>query len=165
MFGGRVYQQTVGIPMGTNCAPLLADLFLYSYEAYFIQELLKKDEKKLAQSFNYKFQSLSNSKLGDFIDRIYPIELEIKKTTDKDGSASYLDLHLELNNEDRQRTKLYGQRDDQLIRYSIAYGSYHDFLYRRMLLTINFLNQDFLVVNLKSSLRTFYGRHHDFVNR
>ena len=27
MFGGRVFQQTVGIPMGTNCAPLLADLF------------------------------------------------------------------------------------------------------------------------------------------
>ena len=103
MFGGRVFQQTVGIPMGTNCAPLLADLFLYSYEACFIQELLKKDEKKLAQSFNYKFQtlSISNSKLGDFIDRIYPIELEIKKTTDKDGSASYLDLHLDINNEDR----------------------------------------------------------------
>ena len=101
MFGGRVFQQTVGIPMGTNCAPLLADLFLYSYEAYFIQELLKKDEKKLAQSFNYKFQSLSNSKLGDFIVRIYPVELEIKKTTDKDGSASYLDLHLEINNENR----------------------------------------------------------------
>ena len=103
MFGGRVFQQTVGIPMGTNCAPLLADLFLYSYEAYFIQELLKKDEKKLAQSFNYKFQtlSISNSKLGDFINRIYPIELEKKKTTDKDGSASYLDLHLDINNEDR----------------------------------------------------------------
>ena len=87
MFGGRVYQQTVGIPMGTNCAPLLADLFLYSYEAYFILGLLNKNEKMLARSFNYKFQSLSNSKLGDFIDRIYPIELEIKKTTDKDGSA------------------------------------------------------------------------------
>ena len=28
MFGGRVFQQTVGIPMGTNCAPLLADLFI-----------------------------------------------------------------------------------------------------------------------------------------
>ena len=37
MFSGRVLQQTVGIPMGTNCAPLLADLFLYSYEADFIQ--------------------------------------------------------------------------------------------------------------------------------
>jgi hypothetical protein len=48
ILGGRVFQQTVGIPMGTNCAPLLADLFLYSYEADFIQGLLKKNEKKLA---------------------------------------------------------------------------------------------------------------------
>ena len=31
IFYGRVFQQTVCIPMGTNCAPLLADLFLYSY--------------------------------------------------------------------------------------------------------------------------------------
>ena len=30
-FGGRVYQQTVGISMGTNCVPLVVDLFLYSY--------------------------------------------------------------------------------------------------------------------------------------
>jgi hypothetical protein len=43
IFGGRVFQQTVGIPMGTNCAPLLVDLFLYSYEANFIQGLLKKN--------------------------------------------------------------------------------------------------------------------------
>jgi hypothetical protein len=28
--GGQVFQQSVGIPIGTNCAPLLADLFLYS---------------------------------------------------------------------------------------------------------------------------------------
>jgi hypothetical protein len=47
MFDGCVFQQTVGIPMGTNCVSLLADLFLYSYKAYFIQGLLKKNEKKL----------------------------------------------------------------------------------------------------------------------
>ena len=41
-------------------------------------------------------RSLSNSIFGDFVDRIYPIELEIKDTTDTDRSASYLDLHLEL---------------------------------------------------------------------
>ena len=35
-FGGRVYQQTVGIPMGTNCAPLVADWLLCSYEAVFV---------------------------------------------------------------------------------------------------------------------------------
>jgi hypothetical protein len=34
--GGQVFQQFVGVPMGTNRAPLLADLFLYSYEAEFI---------------------------------------------------------------------------------------------------------------------------------
>jgi hypothetical protein len=42
IIGGRVFQQTVGIPMGTNCAPLLTDLFLYSYETGFIQGLLNK---------------------------------------------------------------------------------------------------------------------------
>ena len=40
MFAGKVLQQIIGIPIGTNCAPLLADLFLYSYEAEFIQFLL-----------------------------------------------------------------------------------------------------------------------------
>ena len=88
MFGGQVFQQTVGIPMGTNCAPLLADLFLYSYEAEFLQNLLKKQDKKLAQSFNFTFRyiddvlSLSNSKFGDYLHLIYPSELEIKDTTE-----------------------------------------------------------------------------------
>ena len=31
VFGATVFQQTIGIPIGTNCAPLLADLLLYSY--------------------------------------------------------------------------------------------------------------------------------------
>jgi hypothetical protein len=89
--------------MGKNCAPLLADLFLYSYEADFIQGLLKKNEKKLPQSFNFTFRyiddvrSLNNSRFGDFVDRIYPIELEINDTTYTNRSASYLDLHLEIN--------------------------------------------------------------------
>jgi hypothetical protein len=32
IFGGRVLQQTVGMPMGTNFFPRLTDVFLYSYE-------------------------------------------------------------------------------------------------------------------------------------
>ena len=39
-FCGKTFHQIVGIPMGTNCAPLLADIFLYSYEVEFIQSLL-----------------------------------------------------------------------------------------------------------------------------
>ena len=197
VFGGKVFQQTVGIPMGTNCAPLLADLFLYSYEADFIQGLLKKNEKNLARSFNFTFRyiddvlSLNNSKFSEFVDRIYPNELDIKDTTDTAKSASYLDLHLQIENDGRLKTRLYDKRDDfsfpivnfpflcsnipaapaygvyisQLVRYSRACISYHDFLDRGLLLTKKLLHQGFLMVKLKSSLRKFYGRHHDLVDR
>ena len=35
-FGSKLYRQIVGIPMGTNCAPLVADLFLFCYERDFM---------------------------------------------------------------------------------------------------------------------------------
>ena len=41
-----IYQQTVGIPMGAKCAPLVADLVLYSYEADCVQDLQKSKFKK-----------------------------------------------------------------------------------------------------------------------
>ena len=154
--------------MGTNCALLLAELFLYSQEADFIHGLLKKIEKNLARSFNFTFRyiddvlSLNNSRFGDFVDRIYPIELEIKDTTDTDRSASYLYLLLEIDSEGRLRTKpndtrdyfnfpivnfpficsniaaapAYGVYISQLIRYSRACGSYQYFLDRGLLLYI-----------------------------
>jgi hypothetical protein len=56
------------------------NFLVYSYEADFIQGLLQKHEKKLGRSFNFKFRyiydvlSLNNSRFGDFVDRIYPIE-------------------------------------------------------------------------------------------
>jgi hypothetical protein len=73
MFGGGVFQQKVGIPMGTICVPLLVYLFLCSHEANFIQGPLKKNEKTLARSFNFTFHyiddvlSLNNFRFGDFI--------------------------------------------------------------------------------------------------
>jgi hypothetical protein len=156
-----------------------------------------KNQKKLARSFNFTFRyiddvlSLNNSRFGDFVDRIYPIELEIKDTTDTNRCASYLDLHLEIDSECRLRTKHYDKRDDfnfpivnfpficsnipvvpaygvyisQMIRYSRACGSYQDFLDRGLLLTRKLLNQGFLLVKLKSSLGKCYGRHHDLVDR
>ena len=75
------------------------------------QGLLKKNKTKLARSFNFTFcyiddvLSLHNSRFGEFVDRIYPIELEIKDTTDTDRSASYLDLHLEIHSEGLLKTK------------------------------------------------------------
>ena len=40
-FGGRFIHQEIGIPMGTNCAPLLADLFFYSYENQFLDNMIR----------------------------------------------------------------------------------------------------------------------------
>jgi hypothetical protein len=91
---GHVFQLTVCIPMGTSCAPILADVFLYSYEAGFIQGLLKKNEKKLVRSSNFTFRyiddvlSLNNSRFSDFVNRIYPNQLEINDTTDTEMYAS-----------------------------------------------------------------------------
>jgi hypothetical protein len=39
--------------------------------------------------------------IGDFVDRIYRIELETKNATDTVRSLSYLDLHIEINSEGR----------------------------------------------------------------
>ena len=95
--------------MGTYCSPLPVDLFLYYYKADFIQELLKN----LAVSFNFTFHyiddvlSLNNSKFDNYVERIYPNKLEIKNTTDIVNFVSYLDLHLEIDNEGRLKTKLY----------------------------------------------------------
>ena len=48
-FGGQLFRKMVGIPMGTNCAPLLADLFLYSNENEFLDKLIKEGKRKLAR--------------------------------------------------------------------------------------------------------------------
>ena len=98
--------------MGTSCAPPLADLLFYSYEADFIQGFLTKNEKKLARSFNFTFHyiddvlSLNISRFGHFVDGIYPIELEIKNTTDTASFSSYLDIHFAID-----RTKVHDKRE------------------------------------------------------
>ena len=118
VFGDQVFQQSVGIPMGTNCAPLLADLFLYSYEAEFVQKLLRDNNKKLAVSFNHTFRyiddvlSINNHNFHNYVHLIYPDELEIKDTTESDKSASYLDILLNIDSNGRLTTSLYDKRDD-----------------------------------------------------
>jgi hypothetical protein len=49
VFRDQAFQQSVGIPMGTNYDPLLAHSFLYSYEAEFFQKLLRDNNKKTSR--------------------------------------------------------------------------------------------------------------------
>ena len=53
--GGHLFRLVIGIPTGTNCAPLLADLFLYSYESHFLDNMIRSGHRKLARSFNLSF--------------------------------------------------------------------------------------------------------------
>ena len=97
-FGGQLYRQMVGIPMGTNCAPLLADLFLHSYENEFLDKLIKEGKRKLARKFSLSFSyiddliSFNNERFKEFISDIYAKELTIAETTESASVASYLDL-------------------------------------------------------------------------
>jgi hypothetical protein len=104
--------------MDTNCAVLLADLFLYSYEAEFVQKVLQDDKKKLTVSLNYTFRyiddvlSFNNHNRHNYLHLIYPYELEIKDTTESDKSALYLYILLNIDSNGRLRTSLYDKRDD-----------------------------------------------------
>jgi uncharacterized protein YlbG (UPF0298 family) len=91
-------------------APLTAYMFLRAYEADFLQWLLKNREQILAQTFNSSFNylnyvlSLNNSQFGNYLLLLYPNELEVKDTTDTLKSVSYIDLHLEIDNEEKLKT-------------------------------------------------------------
>ena len=116
-FGGQLSRQMVGIPMGTNCAPLLADLFLYSYENEFLDKLIKEGKRKLARKFNLSYRyiddliSFNNKRFKEFISDIYPKELTISETTESTSVASYLDLLFILDNSNNITTKLDDKRD------------------------------------------------------
>ena len=47
--GNHLFRQYIGILMGTNCAPLSANLFLYSYKGEFLRSI-KKSNKKFAKA-------------------------------------------------------------------------------------------------------------------
>jgi hypothetical protein len=96
-FGWALFQQVVGIPMGTNCTPLLVDLFLYSYESEFLQNLVKDKKIHEARAFNFTYKysddvlSINNPRFAECLPLIYPPDLVIKETTYTASSASFFD--------------------------------------------------------------------------
>ena len=97
-FGGCLFSQAIGIPMGTNCAPLLADLFLYSYEKEFLHNMIRNGHRRLARSFNLCYRYIddlivfNNKKFLDYLKEIYPSQLTVEKANKSHHLADYLDL-------------------------------------------------------------------------
>jgi hypothetical protein len=179
-FGGTLFQQVAGIPMGTNCAPLLADLFLYSYESEFLQKLVKDKKINEAKAFNFTYRyiddalSINNSRFA-----------EIKETTDTASPASFLDLYLEIDDSGQLSSKIYDKRYDfnfkiinvtnmcsnipaspaygvyisQLIRYARAGSNYPDFLKCHLYLRNRLLGQGYEKIRLIRSLNKFIFRY------
>ena len=117
-FGGRLFRQVIGIPMETNCALLLADLFLYSYQNEFLDSMIKSGHRRLARSFNPCYRYIdglivfNNKKFLDYLKEIYPSQLIVEKDNKSDHLADYLDLTFIIDSGGKLSTRIYDKRDD-----------------------------------------------------
>ena len=116
-FGTKLYRQVVGIPMGTNCAPLVADLFLFCYERDFMMSPSDDKQTDVIDAFNTASRylddilNINNVYFDNMISQIYPSELQLNKANTSDTEATFLDLHLSISN-DIVSTKIYDKPDN-----------------------------------------------------
>ena len=111
-FDTKLYRQIVGIPMGTNCAPLVADLFLFCYERDFMTSLSGVKQAEIIESFKSTSRYLDDLlNIEGMVNRIYPPELQLNKSNTSDTEAPFLDLHLSISN-GFVSFKIYDKRDD-----------------------------------------------------
>ena len=116
-FGTKLYRQTFGIPIGINCAPLVADLFLFCYERDFMKSLSRENQTDIIEAFNSTSRylddllNIDNIYFDQMVDRIYPTELQLNRANSSDTEAPFLDLNLCISN-GTVSTKIYDKRDD-----------------------------------------------------
>ena len=116
-FGSKLYRKIEGIPMGTNCAPLVADLFLFCYERDVMLSLSEDHQSGVIEAFNSTSRylddllNIDNNFFDGMVNRIYPSELQLNKANVSDAEASFLDLHLSIS-DGFVNTKIYDKRDD-----------------------------------------------------
>ena len=117
MFYLKQIRQIVGIPMGTNCAPLVADLFLFCYEIDFMKNLSSDNQADVIKAFNLTSRylddllNIDNPYFEGMVNQIYPPELQLNKANTSDTEAPFLDLHLSISN-GFVSSKIYDKRDD-----------------------------------------------------
>ena len=84
-FGTKLYRQVVDFPMGTNCDPLVADLFLFCYERDFMMSLYDDIQTNIIDTFNTTTRyfddilNINNIYFDNIVSQIYPVELQLNK--------------------------------------------------------------------------------------
>ena len=79
-FGSKLYRQIVSIPMGTYCAPLVADFFLFCYERDYMLSLSDNNQEDDVEAFNSTSRYLDyllkidNSCFEQMVNQIYLTE-------------------------------------------------------------------------------------------
>ena len=112
----HVRAQIVGIPMGTNCALLVADLFLFCYESDFMLSLSDNNQTNSIEAFNSTSRylddlfNIDNPYLEQMVGQIYPTELQFNEANSSDTEAPFLDLNLSITN-GIVSSKIYDKRD------------------------------------------------------
>ena len=87
--------QVVGIPMVTNCAPLVADLFLFCYERDFMMSLSDDKQADVIDAFNTTSRylddilNINNVYFDNMVSQIYPSELQLNKANTSDTEAAF----------------------------------------------------------------------------
>ena len=95
-FGNKLYRQIVGIPMGTNCASLVADLFLFCYERDFMTSLSGDNQDDIIEAFNPTSRylddlvNIDNLYFEGMINQLYPPELQLNKANTSNTNAPFL---------------------------------------------------------------------------
>ena len=103
--------------MGINCAPLVADLFLFCYERDFIMSLSDDTQADIIKAFNStsryfdEFLNIDYPYFEGMVTQIYPNKLELKKANSTNTEATFLDLHLLISN-GFVSSKIYDKCDD-----------------------------------------------------
>ena len=114
--GGRLFRQLTGIPVGTN--PLLADIFLYSCQDEFLDNMIRSGHRRLDRSFNLCYRYIddlivfNNKKFLDYLKEIYTSLLTVEKANKADHLADYLDLTFVIHSGGKLSTRLYDKCDD-----------------------------------------------------
>ena len=183
-----MYRQCVGIPMGTDCASLLANLFLFYYEYKYMKNLIKNNIV-LAKKFNNTMRyilvddllTLNNIQFDAAIQDVYPQELQLKKTTENATALSYLNVLITIDN-GRYSTVVFDKRDSSTfnivnfphlssnIPSKPAYGVYISqllrigsnfvqFKFRHYTLTQKLMKQGFWYSGLCMAFRRFARSH------
>ena len=92
--GSKLYRQIVGIHLGTNCAPLVADLVLFCYERDFMLSLSEDNQSDVIEAFNSppryldELLNIDNDFFDSMVSRIYLSELQLNTADVSDTDAS-----------------------------------------------------------------------------